>query len=69
MVVWLERPFQYKRQWTAEEDELVRTGKEAKYSAKRIAESLQGRTPKAINNRWAYLRDRKEQADDEISLV
>lgn len=59
MDIWLERPFQYKRPWTPEEDALIATGKRLGYSNKRIAESLTGRTAKAINNRW-YLLMKKE---------
>lgn len=67
--IWIERPFQYKRPWTTEEDEIVTAGKINKYSAQRIAESLDGRTARAVNHRWYQIRDRKEQADDDIPLV
>lgn len=59
MNIWLDRPFAYKRPWTAEEEELIATGKRLGYSNKRIAESLDGRTTQAVNNHW-YLMIKKE---------
>lgn len=56
---WLERPFQYKKKWTAEEDELVRNCKTAGYTHQQIADSLDGRTMVAVRQRWQELRKKK----------
>ena len=48
------------KQWTADEDELVKEGKRQKLSFSQIAEGLTGRTVKAVKNR--YERKLKEHA-------
>lgn len=56
MPVWIERPFQYKRHWTEEEDELIILGRQMEHTYKRISESLQGRSMKATQNRFYQLQ-------------
>lgn len=58
MEIWLERPFAYKRPWTPEEDELIHIGKQQGYTVKRIAESLEGRTYRAVGRRWQQIKKR-----------
>jgi predicted Zn-ribbon and HTH transcriptional regulator len=53
--IWIERPFNYKRPWSAEEDELILTGTKQGYTRKEISESLDGRTEKAVERRLLRL--------------
>lgn len=50
MSLWSE-PFQKGRPWTKDEDELILVGIKNGYSYQQIAESLEGRTPKAVIRR------------------
>jgi DNA-binding NarL/FixJ family response regulator len=54
--IWIERPFNYKRPWTPEEDETILVSAEQGYSNKEIATALEGRTEKAVCNRLAQIR-------------
>lgn len=60
--LWAERPFTYKKPWTPEEDDMISDGKRLKHTNKSIAASLNGRTEKAVNNRWYTLQKRKREA-------
>lgn len=68
MQVWVERPFQYKRPWTPDEDELIVVGRSNGYTHQRISESLDGRTMKAVARRWAELK-KKGKDHDQISSI
>lgn len=54
--LWMERPFNYKRPWTEEEDSIILDGARLGYSRKEIAESLNDRTTKAVIRRLSQLR-------------
>lgn len=56
--LWLERPFQYKRSWTTEEDEIILSGRSAGYSHKQIQAALTGRTYTAVMQRYRDLKKR-----------
>lgn len=60
--IWLERPFNYKRPWTEEEDELILMGVRQGYKHREIAESLDGRTPKAVTRRLQQIRAKQREA-------
>lgn len=60
MEIWVERPFQYKRRWTDEEDEIVIAGRAVGYTHQQISDSLDGRTMGAVRDRWLFLKGRKE---------
>lgn len=51
------RPFQFKRKWTQEENEILELGLQSGYSVKEIEESLEGRTKFAIYKQMQRLRD------------
>lgn len=55
--IWMERPFQYKRPWTKDDDELLLDGIKANYSRQAIADEL-NRTRKAVNRRYSQLKKR-----------
>jgi DNA-directed RNA polymerase subunit RPC12/RpoP len=54
--IWMNRPFNYKRPWTNEEDELILVGVKQGYTHKQISESLNGRTTKAVTRRLQQIR-------------
>ena len=54
--IWMERPFNYKRPWTQEEDETILVSVEQGYTHKEIADALNGRTKNAVNRRLQRLR-------------
>lgn len=56
--IWIERPNNYKRPYTDLEDQIILDGKNAGYLSAKIAEGLEGRTPKAINRRYQQLMKR-----------
>jgi hypothetical protein len=56
--IWLERPFNYKRPWTSEEDEIILVSAKQGYSNAEISTALEGRTAKAVCNRLAQIRKR-----------
>ena len=54
--IWMERPFNYKRPWTEEEDETILVSVEHGYSNAEISTALEGRTEKAVCRRLSQLR-------------
>jgi hypothetical protein len=59
--IWIERPFNYKRPWSPEEDEMIITGMKQGYKQQEIADSLDGRTRKSVSARWRQLLDKVAQ--------
>ncbi|MEM5012092.1 SANT/Myb-like DNA-binding domain-containing protein [Niallia taxi] len=61
MDLWLERPINYKRPWTKEEDELITLGKEQGYTYEQMSKSLLGRSPQSVRRRLQNIR--KDEAN------
>jgi DNA-directed RNA polymerase subunit RPC12/RpoP len=57
--IWIDRPFNYKRPWTKEEDEIILTGAKQGYTKKEMLEALDGRTERAIKTRLLRLKNKK----------
>ncbi|OEH52947.1 hypothetical protein AQ616_18760 [Oceanobacillus sp. E9] len=53
--IWLERPFNYKRPWTDEEDSMILAGKQLGRTYEQIGKEI-NRTGKAVNRRSQQLR-------------
>ncbi|MCD7034335.1 hypothetical protein LRR81_08815 [Metabacillus sp. GX 13764] len=60
--VWMERPFNYKRPWTPEEDEIVIVGRKQGYSYQEISDSLLARTPQSVRRRLQELKKKEVMA-------
>lgn len=65
--IWLERPFNYKRKWTEEEDSIILSGRKLGKTYEEIAEELDGRTVKATTNRMYLIM--KKMRDRQYPVV
>jgi DNA-binding NarL/FixJ family response regulator len=54
--IWMERPFNYKRPWTEDEDATILVSVNQGYSDREIATALEGRTAKAVSRRLSQIR-------------
>lgn len=66
--IWLERPINYKRPWTKDEDSIILAGRRLGKSYKEIAKELDGRTPKAATNRMYQIMKKMRERDYEIPV-
>jgi hypothetical protein len=57
--VWMERPFNYKRPWSPEEDETVLVSLKQGFSYEEISEALIGRTGKSVKRRYQLLTSQR----------
>lgn len=56
MELWIERPFNYKRPWTPEEDQMAVAGIMQGKTHEQISREMQLRTPDAVRRRLQQLR-------------
>ena len=54
--LWIERPFNYKRPWTEDEESILIMGCSAGYTYQEIAEALEGRTQRAVRDKLMRLK-------------
>jgi DNA-directed RNA polymerase subunit RPC12/RpoP len=54
--VWIDRPFNYMRAWTNEEDSFIVFSIMEGFTHQQIADNLEGRTKKAVSDRVIRLR-------------
>lgn len=57
-VVWLERPFNYKRPWSEEEREIIESGLHLGKTYREISQELDGRTENAVRRQIQQLRSK-----------
>lgn len=56
--VWMERPFNYKRPYTDEEDGIILVSRKQGFTYKEISETLFNRTPQSVRRRLQQLKEK-----------